>query len=507
MTVDHDRSWVRGVDIELRPDPARVVAELFLPGQELAASGLSRSTEVLERVLGLSHDDVARELAALLLTFDAGHRDLTATWEAHSALVEHRLDDGVDISPARRSLIGAYFTREVSIEGAALCNPSMAPHPDQSGIAPGSTRFVMTVRAVGEGHLSSVELRTGIIDEHAVVSLDPLPDAATLPSALPSSWSRAAFADQLRDMWGDHTNSDFVLDTLPETFDRADLDAALAQLHSQRLTRGAAARTIDRFEFIAACSYSVEFAEATLEQERVLMPRSPSESRGMEDVRLVRFVDDDGQVDYLGTYTAYDGNRIALQLMVTRDFRRFDMTRLAGPGSQNKGLALFPRRIGGRYVALSRSDRESNGVTWSDDLCWWSEPALVQTPTQDWELVQLGNCGPPIETDHGWLVLTHGVGPMRQYSIGAILLDLDDPTRVVGRLRRPLLGPEPNSRSGYVPNVVYSCGGMLHGSTLVLPYGCNDATIRMALISLEPLLAELVASPDGETDRTSEETP
>jgi predicted GH43/DUF377 family glycosyl hydrolase len=296
-------------------------------------------------------------------------------------------------------------------------------------------------------------------------------------------------------MWGDRTNSDFVLDALPETFSRAELDVALQNLRDQRLTRGAATRTIERFEWIAGCSYTVEFPPSSDAQERVLMPRGPSEAKGMEDVRLVRFPGEDGSWDYVGTYTAYDGDRISTQMIGTRDFRTFTVTRLSGPGSRNKGLALFPRKIAGRYVAMSRADRESNGITTSSDLQHWDEPVLVQTPLQPWEIVQLGNCGPPVETEAGWLVLTHGVGPMRQYGIGALLLDLDDPTVVLGCLRRPLLVPDADERDGYVPNVVYSCGAMLHGRTLVLPYGSSDSAIRIALVDLDPLLAELAAHP------------
>ena len=225
------------------------------------------------------------------------------------------------------------------------------------------------------------------------------------------------------------------------------------------------------------------------------MPTGPSESRGMEDVRMARFAADEAAAAYVGTYTAYNGRSIASQLIQTDDFCRFAVTQLSGPGSKNKGMALFPRRIGGRFVAMSRADRESNGVTTSANLRHWEQPVLVQTPHQSWETVQLGNCGPPIETDAGWLVLTHGVGPMREYSIGALLLDLEDPTVVLGRLRYPLLTPSEDERSGYVPNVVYSCGGMLHGRTLVLPYGCSDSATRIALVEIDPLLAELTDDP------------
>lgn len=506
MTIQPDRTWVRRTDLVLTPDPTRVVATIFLPGQELAASGESRSTAVLQRVLALSEDDVVAELESMLSSFGSRHRDVTGTWASNCRSVEHRVVGSQPLSQSRRQLIGAYFTKEYAIEGTALFNPSMVPHPDQSGLPPGSVRFVMTVRAVGEGHVSCIELRTGVVDAKQGVSLDQPATVAVLPSSVPVSWSRTSFEHQLVDIGGDRTNSDFVLGELPETFGREELDAALRSLRDQRLTRGAAVRTIDQFEWIAACSYAVEFPDSSADQERVLMPRGPSERVGMEDVRLVRFPADDGHVDYLGTYTAYDGRSVSSQLLATRDFRRFTVTRLSGPGSRNKGLALFPRRIRGRYIALSRTDRESNGITTSTDLHHWDEPVLVQTPQEPWEIVQLGNCGPPVETERGWLVVTHGVGPMREYSIGALLLDLDDPTVVLGRLRTPLLAPEPHERSGYVPNVVYSCGAMLHDRTLVLPYGCSDSSTRVALVSLDPLLEELAASPDRHAPTTHPET-
>ena len=495
MTGPADPAWVHRVDHLLRPDPARVVTRIFLPGQEANQPGESRSAVILERVLGLTDDEVDEQLTAVRAAYGHRHRDLEETWARNFSLMEHRLADAGRLHENRRRLIGAYFTQEFAIEGAALFNPSMVPHPDQAGLAAGSTRFVMTARAVGEGHISSAEFRTGTIDDAGVVVVDPPGDVAVLPAIVPNRYSRTSFRKQLADLAGTGANSSFVLDSLPETFSREDLDLALGKLRAESLTRGAAGRTIDRFEWIAACNYRAEFPESSVIQERVLMPVAPSESHGIEDVRMLRFIESDGTARYLGTYTAYDGRSIASQLIETDDFRTFDVTQLNGPGSRNKGMALFPRRIDDRYVALSRADRESNGVTTSADLRHWDQPVLIQTPERPWEIVQLGNCGPPVETDAGWLVLTHGVGPMRQYGIGALLLDLDDPTIVVGRLAAPLLTPGAGERDGYVPNVVYSCGGMLHGRTLVLPYGCSDAAIRIAVVELDPLIDRLTSDP------------
>ena len=491
MTDATEPPWVRRTHHVLRPDPSRVVSLIFLPGQEMAAAGESRSTAVLDRVLALSDEEVDEKLASTAASFGARHRGLDDVWDSHYALMAHRLEDPARLSAERRRLIGAYFTQEFAIEGAALFNPSMVKHPDQGDLEDGSTRFLMSVRAVGDGHISSVEWRTGIIDTANTLIFDPAPTAAVLPGSAPVTYSRSMFAQQLRERRGDRTNSTFVLDGLSESFTRHDLDVALDRLRDERLTRGAAVRTIGQLEWIAACNYAVEFAADTPMQDRVIMPRGPSESRGIEDVRLVLFPQADGGVDYFGTYTAYDGHAVAAQLLHTRDFRTFDVTQLSGPGSKNKGMALFPRQIDGRYVALSRADRESNAVTTSADMHHWSQPMLVQTPRESWEIIQLGNCGPPIETPSGWLVLTHGVGTMREYRMGAVLLDLDDPTVVTGRLQGPLLTPTADERSGYVPNVVYSCGAMRHGRTLVVPYGCSDSAIRIALVDLDGLLDAL----------------
>lgn len=506
-----DPAWVRRTGHALRADPSRVAALLFLPGQEAPARGRSRSAGVLDRVMALSDREVDDELAAVTAAFGHRHRDLVATWDAHFALVAHRLAEPGSASGARRRLIGAYFTQEFAIEAAGLLNPSMVAHPDQSRLPAGSTRFVMTARGIGEGHISSIELRTGTVDRDAVVTLDPEPAFVVLPDTVAPRYSRPAFAHRIRD---DVARQDseaaadaaFVLAALPAVFDGAQLAAALGGLHAQHLTRGSTGRTADRFAGIAASTYEVAFPATSDVAERVLMPRAPCESHGMEDVRMVRFCGSDGGVEYLGTYTAYDGRAIATHLLRTTDFRVFTVTPLSGPGAGNKGLALFPRKIGGRYMALSRADRESNALTTSTDLTRWSEPVRLQAPRRPWEVVQVGNGGPPIETERGWLVLTHGVGPMRTYGIGALLLDLERPDRVVARLEQPLLTPAEDERSGYVPNVVYTCGAMLHGRDVVVPYGCSDSQIRIALVGLDPLLDALCSPRTGQPRSSTSET-
>ena len=485
------RALVRRTEHVIRPDPSRVIAKTFLPGQEFLMSGKSRASAVLDRVLALTEPEVVALLATTLASFGPRHRDLPETLEARFELVSHRLEDPAAITKERRQLIGAYFTQEYAIEAAALFNPSMVAHPDQSGLADGTTRFVMSLRGVGEGHISSIEFRTGTIDADDGVTLDAPARVAVLPTVIAPTYVKTLFAEQLQELGGEEDSVDYVLEALPDIFDRDQLTEALARLAGQSLTRGPVSVTIDQFEWVAANNYSITFPTDSLLSERVIIPTGPAESHGLEDLRLVRFTNPDGTFEYRGTYTAFNGSSIVPQLLRTTDFVTFHVSQLGGPAAKDKGMAMFPRRVHGEYLALSRWDRENNALASSEHMSYWFEASTLQSPSRTWEIVQLGNCGAPIETDAGWLVLTHGVGPMREYSIGAMLLDLDDPRIVLGELSEPLLRSTADERDGYVPNVVYSCGGMRHGRTLVLPYGRDDAMIRIALIDLPELLERL----------------
>lgn len=480
--------------LRIRPDPSRVITKLFVPGDDVPEYG-SRAAAVIDRVMAMDESTVESVLAATLDWFADRHHLLTDTFLDHFTSVSHRLALNARPSVARRQLIGAYFTHEYAVEGAALFNPSMVAHPDQSGVAAGELRFVMSVRAVGEGHLSSIGFRTGVIG--------PAPGRLTLdePGRHLATGryrrvlcDRSLFSGKLADEGYDDELASFLHRNLSARFTGEDLEQALAALHPELHTRASAHRTVERIHEIAANNYEVEFPEESSLGERLLWPVGPSESNGMEDARFVLFTEDDGTQTYYATYTAYDGRRIAPQLLETTDFRTFRASQLTGPAAANKGMALFPRRVGGRYLALSRHDRESNSLTVSDDLHTWQKPQTLQTPVQPWELVQLGNCGSPIETEAGWLTLTHGVGPMRNYAISAVLLDLEDPTRVVGALPEPLLTAQSDERDGYVPNVVYSCGALVHQDTLVLPFGTSDTGIGFAQIQLADLLERLTKS-------------
>jgi predicted GH43/DUF377 family glycosyl hydrolase len=478
-------------DVTLTADPSRVLARLFVPGHELPTETESRATGVLGRILTLPEDAVSAAVAHVHTHYRGRHRDLPGILQHHYEQIAHRVPAGDPLSEDRKALLGATFTNEYSIEGAALFNPSIVAHPDQTGVRAGAVRFVMSLRAVGEGHISSIEFRTGIWGPGPVLALDDPGPHVEQGNIARTRHNREVFADRLQEEGSDPESTRYLVGRLEADFDYADLESALQNLYGQQVTRHGAAHTDEIARGLVRNSYRVEFDAASTLAERVLWPYGPAESHGLEDARFVRFTDDDGTVRYLAPYTAFDGTHIAPQLITTTDFREFAISQFSGPGAKNKGLALFPRRIGGRYFALSRWDRENCSITTSADGRRWEDGPQIYEPRESWELIQTGNCGSPLETEAGWLVLTHAVGPMREYTIGAVLLDLDDPTKVIGRLREPMLCPREDERNGYVPNVVYSCGGMLHDGTLLLPYGVSDAAVRFAFIDVPELLERL----------------
>ena len=355
----------------------------------------------------------------------------------------------------------------------------------------GDAAFVMSVRGIGEGHRSSIGFRTGVVTADGHVSIGPSGPFPQTALPTPGLNSRAAFRAQLAELDNDDENAAYVLDAMAPSFIDADLEAHIEALLADGATRSNLSVTIANLRRLASGSYRVTFPIETDLSERVLWPHAPAERQGMEDARFVRFVRDDGVVRYYGTYTAFDGVKIAQHLLETTDFLSFTASPMAGLAASDKGLALFPRKVGGRYVALSRSDRENNAIAFSDTLLCWTESRPLQIPSQAWEILQVGNCGSPIETEAGWLVLTHGVGPMRTYSLGAILLDLEEPSRVIAHTAEPILVPQDNRRDGYVPNVVYSCGAFAHGDTLVLPYGVSDQAIAIGTLSIAALIASM----------------
>jgi predicted GH43/DUF377 family glycosyl hydrolase len=482
---------IRRTSHRLRHDPARVLAKSYLPGEEIGPVTVTRAGLLMQRVLAIPEPEVAALLEQTMARFQTRHKGFEALLDHHFTLVARHAGE-TPLSRERRLLIGAYFTHEYSIEGAALFNPSMVPAPAAAPAHPGEQRFVMSLRAVGEGHISSIEFRTGVVDGASEVTFDPLGTQIVAGDRTgPARYDKTQFRAKLVELGAGNDLAWAVLARLPDRFTPAELELSLATLEQNGPQHAISFETAHIVRVLASSSYVTTFPADSALSERVIFPAGPHETRGMEDARFVRFHDDDGTVTYYATYTAFDGYEIVPQLIQTDDFVSFRIATLNGPAAQNKGMALFPRRIGGKYVMLSRRDRENLHLATSTDVDHWSDVSDLYQPSRPWELLQIGNCGSPIETSAGWLVITHGVGPMRRYVLGAILLDLDDPRRVVGHLRQPLLEPDESEREGYVPNVVYACGAMLHGQDLILPYGLSDAAVGIAVISLPALLAEL----------------
>ncbi len=489
--------------VALPADPSRVLARLFIPGHELLLDTVATTSDVLARILALPEDVVCSTLRYVQDRYDGRHRDLPGVFIANYERIAHRISDDANLTDQRRSLLGACFTDEYSVEGAALFNPSAVSHPDQSNLAAGQIRFILSLRAVGEGHRSCVEFRTGVLGPGNELRIDdPGPHVETGRIG-PAPYDREVFNATLIEGGADGESASFLIDCLPSRFYKKELERALTALARQRVTRQGAAFTDELARRIARNNYEVEFSPESSIAERVLWPHTPSENHGIEDVRFVRFVEADGSVIYQATYTAFDGAHVSPKMLETSDFRRFRMMQLAGPAAQNKGMALFPRQVAGRYVALSRWDRENLAIATSYDGRYWADPSMLHVPSQPWELIKTGNCGSPVETEAGWLILTHGVGPMREYVMGALLLDTDDPHRVIGVLREPLITAAEGERDGYVPNVVYSCGALLYGDQLLVPYGASDSSVRFAFVDVPLLLDRLIAGGPPETMRAN----
>ncbi|PFG16203.1 putative GH43/DUF377 family glycosyl hydrolase [Propionicimonas paludicola] len=473
---------------QLDPDPSRVVARLFLPGGS-TPGGSSRTEAVLERVLATPETEVAAAAAAVIERFGNRHDDLPAILGRNAAMV--RSLTAIELSPELAILVGSVFTAEFGVEGTALCNPSAVPHPDQSGLEPGQLRVLLSLRSIGEFHLSSIQFAEAVIGPGHSWEFAPRIRPLELATIGDGQWTKDHFLRAVEHSGHTDELARAIAQSLPDTFGSSAIEEAVQQLREPLLRQPDARAQLELIRLIAGSSYQAVFDEDSRLSQRVLLPVADEESRGVEDARFVRFTDADGRSQYLGTYTAYNGHAIANRLLVTEDFRTFGVHRLTGPASQAKGMAMFPRPVGGRLLALGRGDGESIGLTSSPDGLDWSAEEPVYRPEYLWDAVQSGNCGPPIEVEAGWLVLTHGVGPMRNYCIGAILLDLDDPSRVLATLPQPLLETEGERRNGYVPNVAYSCGGIVHEGTLWLPYGIADDRIRVARVELDALLGAM----------------
>ena len=477
---------IEPTEVEFRPDPRRVIVKPFLPGEQiLPDDGL------LARILALPERDIAGILDRARANFEDRHVNLEAVLDSHFRYVTRSTTQCSELSKERQLLIGAYYSQEFSIETAALTNPSMVAHPNQTGLDPGALRFILSLRSIGEGHLSSIEFRSGVIDATGALTVDETSRYAVTGAHRSSVFDKASFCEKLVEMDAVDNTSKLVTDLLADSFELEELEAAIATVEGKRAPCRLTEMATKAMHWLATSNYRVTFESESNLSERVIFPWSAIESHGLEDARFVRFTEDDGSVVYYATCTAFDGFRVLPLMISTVDFATFDVTTLSGACAKNKGAALFPRRIGGKYLALSRYDGESNYVMRSDNLRIWNSADKIESPELAWDLARAGNCGSPLETEAGWLVITHGVGPFRVYSLGAILLDIDDPTQVVGRLNEPILTVSERHREGYVPNVVYSCGSMIHGDDLLIPHGLADTTSRIVRVPIKLLLARL----------------
>ncbi|HEY1477775.1 MAG TPA: glycoside hydrolase family 130 protein [Chthoniobacterales bacterium] len=478
-------------NIVLRPDPTRVFFRPFdLMSQE-------RITRIVARVTALERSEAEQEARTMLDRFMERHVKLKGFLLRRFAEVRDHVITDRPLNEWQKLLIGAYFTLEYSLEAAALFNPSIVPHPDQSGLSPDTLRFVLSLRATGEGHVSSIVFRTGVVDKNGQISINPPTRFITAAEVQPNpSYEKRLFERKLRELGVLSQDAQHLMDQLGEQFTFEQL-SEIADEGSRgfRLLDSSVRRTAEDLLAVARANYEISFEPSERYSERVIFPLAPAEARGIEDARFVRFHDEAGRSTYYATYTAFDGQVPLPQLLETEDFVRFKISTLNGPEVQNKGMALFPRKVRGHYAMLSRQDNENLYLMYSDMLHFWYDKQLLLRPTFPWEFVQLGNCGSPIETDAGWLVLTHGVGSIRRYAIGAVLLDLNDPGRVMGRLPEPLLEPISEERDGYVPNVVYSCGALVHAGRLILPYAMSDQCTSFATVPLEELFGELKSHP------------
>ena len=482
-----DTMNVTRTGIVLRSNAGRV---LFRP---FTIVGPERPLRLIARVMALQELEVVAMLKQVLDEFGGRHQRVRDYFLVRFASVQDLIPTDRPLSEERKLLIGAYFTHEYSLEAAALFNPSIVPHPDQTGLPEGTMRYVLSLRATGEGHISSITFRTGTVDAAGGVTVDTPTRFVTSPDHIPPlSYDKRIFWRKVHELGLADTVAERIVRDLPDHFNVEQLTEETDYLRNHAQHRNVEfERVCSRILNLAKSNYEFFYSADQPLTERVIFPGSPNESNGIEDARFVRFTEDNGTCIYIATYTAYDGRVTIPQLLETRDFLHFKISTLNGREVHGKGMALFPRRINGLYVMLSRQDGENLYLMKSDDLHFWHSRQPLAKPTYSWEFVQIGNCGSPIETEAGWLVMSHGVGPMRKYSIGAYLLDLNDPTRVIGRLPHPLLSPDETEREGYVPNVVYSCGALVHNGILILPYAMSDSASSFATIPLADVLAAM----------------
>jgi predicted GH43/DUF377 family glycosyl hydrolase len=515
------------------PDPSRVIARFLLLNDE-------RSADIIRQVLAMPEKEVNTAISQLLRGYSRRHRNISRIFENHFNKLAPIFDkievNKEDFSMAQKALIGSYFTMEYSIESAAFFNPSAMEHPDQSELRTNEKRVIFSFRATGEGHISSVVFRTGILDKNNNLSVEPVGKMlAEADKIIQTVYDKKSFQEKLSEMQDHETvvpptiidnpaemqdsgnvipsavldkkdkiqdplkiiSPAFILDQLGDSFTYEELTKRLeTAIKDPKITEDQI-KIINRMLWMASAHYEIHFSIDSAISERVIFPISTTEQGGIEDARFVKFTDDDGEITYYATYTAYDGTSILPKLISTKDFYTFKVLPLNGEIARDKGMALFPRKINGKYAMLCRIDGVNNYIAYSDKINIWNNAKMIQQPKYPWELVQIGNAGSPIETKDGWLVITHAVGSMREYTLGASLYELDNPEIEIGRLKEPLMGPNESEREGYVPNVIYSCGSIIHNDDLIIPYAMSDYSSTYATVDLKELLDVLKDSGKG----------
>jgi len=469
-------------NIQIKANPKRVIINFLDLG--INTNNVKRAKRLIDSILSIPENELNALYEEIKKNFEFRHRDFEHYIKLNFKNIQSELPNNVEISELRSLVLGAYFSKEYSIQSAALFNPSMVAHPNQKELKEGEKRFVLSLRAVGEGHISSIEFRSGIVNKYGKITLDEetrfsscsdkdLSKIYSKKNILKNTAVLVDFDQSIMSAFEESFTYDDYLDKVKDNEFSSFDDVTQAELFH-----------------ILDTNYDVVTDGNAPICERVIFPNALGESMGMEDVRFVAFTDN-GKTEYIGTYTAYDGHKISPQLLLTEDFIHFKVRSMYGAAVSDKGMALFPEKINGKYVMIGRQGGENITIMYSEDLFIWEDYEAIMTPKATWSYVQLGNCGSPVKTNEGWLVITHAVGPLRKYVLGAILLDLNNPSKIIKRLNKPLLTPNEEEREGYVPNVVYSCGSMAHQGNLILPYAMSDSASTFATINIEELLKEM----------------
>jgi len=475
---------IKRLPIQIRPSSKRMLVRPFTPGSE------AQIEHILFRIFSTPPDEQKSVLSSLYERLNIPKDMIQKVFYKHFENVKRKIPSNIEIPDEQKQLIGACFTMQYSLESTALFNPSIVLNPVQDKMD--VVKFIMSLRAIGEGHISSITFMDGEIDKDFNVTLTENSPIICEPERIEHEYQKNLFIKKSNELGILSDINRPVFETLSDHFTLGDLDKSITRIRSANVhnNKSDIERALNSLRLLALSNFTLNFSTDTI-SERAIYPSSPSQSNGLEDARFVRFVEDDGRVIYFATFTAYDGKTIMPEMLETTDFKEFNVSTLNGAAVKNKGMALFPRKVNGSYMMIGRQDGESLYIMKADNPYFWHDQTQLIKPTESWEAVQIGNCGSPIEIEEGWLVITHGVGPLRTYSLGAILLDKDDPVRVIGRLQKPLIEPTKEESYGYVPNVVYTCGAMVIDRTLILPYAIGDVVTTFAVIEVDELVKEM----------------